>query len=170
MTCINRGSLPTRKGSRSPKSREPFCNCHWHSGTSLSPWLFSLSGFSRIFIVFVIDFSIIWLHPLSYFSVWTDSLGIIHCNFDEREKKKKRSSSTTKQTIKKHHISSTTMKVSSLLWKAPKLYERHPVCNYYNKLSAYTCKRLELNFDSKYKEKYLNHTQSREKFLFKFFI
>jgi len=22
---------------------------------------------------------VIWLHPLSYFGVWTDSLGIIHC-------------------------------------------------------------------------------------------
>jgi len=30
--------------------------------------------FSRIFIVFAIDFSVIWLHPLSYLGVWTDSL------------------------------------------------------------------------------------------------
>ena len=28
ITCINRGSLPTRKGSRSPESREPYCNHH----------------------------------------------------------------------------------------------------------------------------------------------
>jgi len=36
--------------------------------------------FSRIFIVFAIDLSVIWLHPLSYFGAWTDSLGITYCS------------------------------------------------------------------------------------------
>ena len=37
---------------------------------------FFLSDFSRIFVALVIGFFVIWLHPLSYFNAWTDSLGL----------------------------------------------------------------------------------------------
>ena len=80
MTCINRGSLPMRKGSSSLESRESFCNRHWHTGISLFLRGFFLSSFSRIFIVFAINFSVILLYSPLYFSAWIHSLRIIHCN------------------------------------------------------------------------------------------
>jgi len=32
-----------------------------------------------VFIVFAINFFVIWLYPLPYFGAWIDSLGITHC-------------------------------------------------------------------------------------------
>jgi len=78
MTCIIRWSFATRKGSRSPESREPYYIAN-HIVELLSLWFFSFRIFLYTFIMFVIDFSVIWLHLFSYFDVWTNSLKITHC-------------------------------------------------------------------------------------------
>ena len=78
MTCINRGSLPTRRGSRSLKSREPLCYRHWHGRIPLSLRGFFPFRFFMYFYCFAIGFFCDLATLTSLFWWWIDSLEITH--------------------------------------------------------------------------------------------
>jgi len=140
MTCINRGSFPTRKGSRSPKSREPYCNRHWYSGSSLS-----LHGFFPfwIFHVFSLCLQLAFFCDLATTTLlfWCVdySLGITHCTMVDQVKsltmkgnKRWHQPNLTPHMVKLSNISRALMNTTQTRNHLyPECYHHHlgiPVC------------------------------------------